>query len=109
MFLNWKAAAPKSVTLLTFGLTVPPAASPRAERTMLPITEEPKVRFCPLVVDMVPVAVRHSEFALLPDMEAVGVPAATLMKANFDEPVATFTIKRSSVSLTVYLPHALTI
>jgi len=57
----------------------------------------PSVRLCPLVVPIVPVDVNDNAILFAPEMEAVGVPPATLVKANLAEPVAVEPRSRSSV------------
>ena len=65
------------------------------KKLILPVV--PRVRVCPLVVPMVPLPVRDKALFPVPEILAVGVPPATLMKANFAELVALEPSKRSSV------------
>jgi len=68
------------------------------ERTILPVEVVPSVRLCLLLVPRTPVPVKKE--ALLPDpaeIEAVGTPPATLVKANFAELVACEPRSKSSV------------
>ncbi len=69
------------------------------ERVTSPVVAPPRVRVCPLVVPRLPAPVR--KVALLPelaDIEAVGVPPATLRKPNLALVVAVAPRRRSSVS-----------
>lgn len=84
---------------------MPTLPVPLGLRRMLPVelaleAELPIVRVCLLVVWIFPSPSRES--ALLPELaeiEAVGVPPATLRKANLALVVAEFPIRRSRVSL----------
>src|SRR5579864_6923779 len=52
-------------------------------RTILPLDAEPSVRVCALVVVIVPSPVSERALLPVPETEAVGVPPALFMKANF--------------------------
>src|SRR5258708_344906 len=54
----------------------------RGEMTMLPVLAPPIVKVWALVVPRVPVAVNETALLFVPEIEAVGVPPATLVKAN---------------------------
>ena len=78
-----------------FDLTIP-VENP--ERTILPVLGPPSVRLCSLVVPRFPDPVKN--VALLPEeaeIEAVGVPPATLTNLNFAEAVVTPPMRKSCV------------
>ena len=63
---------------------------PRPNTDISPVEEEPRVRVCLLVVPSTPAPVRYVALSPeLAEMEAVGVPLLTFMKANLEEEVDT--------------------
>lgn len=67
-------------------------------KTMLPVVSPPKVKVCALVVPRLPAPVRNVLLFVVPaEIEAVGVPPATFMKANRAEAVEVLPSKISSV------------
>ena len=74
------------------------APAPNPARTMFPVDGEPKVNVCLLVVAIVPLPERVNALApLFAEIEAVGVPPATPVKANLAEDEVLPPINRSSV------------
>jgi len=65
----------------------------------LPVEALPSVRLWALVVPRIPVALSDNAILFAPEIEAVGVPPATLVKANLALLVAVEPSKRSSVML----------
>jgi len=68
------------------------------KKLILPVDALPSCKVCLFVVPRIPVPVRKA--ALLPDpaeIEAVGTPPATLVKANLADAVAVLPSRRSSV------------
>jgi len=71
---------------------------PKPNKSILPVVSEPSVSVCLFAVPIVPVPVRNR--ALPPafaEIDAVGVPPATLLKANFALDVAAAPRSKSSV------------
>ena len=80
---------------------IPASASVRLERRICPVVVPPIVKFWALVVPRFPIPVRNVVFApLLAEMEAVGVPELTLIKANLDDWVEVPPSNRSCVLFT---------
>jgi len=76
--------------------------APNPKRLIFPVDEEPNVNDCLFVVANIPFP--ESVVALAPlfaDIDAVGVPPETLMKANLEEEVAVEPRRRSRVGFPV--------
>jgi len=84
------------------------AVVPFGARTMLPVPAAPSCKVCPLVVASVPAAVRYVALLFEPDIDAVGVPPATLTKANLAEAVELPPSSTSSVVLVVSMVPGVT-
>jgi len=67
------------------------------KKLILPVPAAPSCKVCPLVVASVPVAVRYVALLFAADRDAVGVPPATLVNANFALTVALLPSSKSSV------------
>jgi len=73
---------------------------PLGDSCIVPVVEPPRVRGAMLVVARLPSPVRYvATLAVVPDMEAVGVPSFTLSIANLADVVETPPMRRSVVGL----------
>jgi len=95
------------IVLVVFALMIPPSVRlPELVRTlalekklMLPVVPLPSCKVCLFVVPRTPVAVSDVAPIVPAETDAVGVPPATLVNANFALLVAVEPSSRSSVML----------
>src|SRR5579872_5804743 len=91
------------MVLVVAALMIPARVKlPEVVRTLAPekkliLPEVPRVNVCPLVVPRVPLPERNVALLPVPEIEAVGIPPATLVKANLAELVALEPSNRSWV------------